>query len=498
MNDRSVKLSVNCIQNSWTLSDDDKLRMAKLVVDNHRLATKLPAITKDLVDNRKHCPQLSVNTQRKKEELNQPIMTQESDHGRGRKMVASSTQRKPSALLPMREWEEQHQRNVHQQKLIKAKAVVDTKGPETLPHIRDNRTKVQLQKEKKMSLENKQNDQRILMLESGFRRDVWEADWEKVQQWRDNCSRFPRGETNKQVASPTQRKPSALLPMREWEEQHQRNMHQQKLIKAKAVVDTKGPETLPHIRDNRTKVQLQKEKKMSLENKQNDQRILMLESGFRRDVWEADWEKVQQWRDNCSRFPRGETNKQVASPTQRKPSALLPMREWEEQHQRHMHQQKLIKAKAVVDTKGPETLPHIRDNRTKVQLQKEKKMSLENKQNDQRILMLESGFRRDVWEADWEKVQQWRDNCSRFPRGETNKQVASPTQRKPSALLPMREWEEQHQRHMHQQKLIKAKAVVDTKGPKTLPPIKDNRMKVQMRSVDAAEGRKVAEWVGGR
>ncbi|XP_039537512.1 uncharacterized protein LOC120485797 isoform X3 [Pimephales promelas] len=251
MTDRSVKLAVNCVnQNSWTLSDDDKLRMA----------IKLPAITKGLVDNRNHRPQLSVNTQRKKEELlqlthgkqwiNQPIMTQESDPRRDRKMDLSSTKLKPSALIPMKDWEERQQKNMHRQMLMKAKAAVDTKGPETLPHITGNRKKVQLQKERKICLENQQNDQRILMLESDFRRERWEAEWEQVQQWRDHCRRFPRGETNKQVL-----KPSALLPMREWEERQQKNMHRQMLMKAKPAVDTKGPETLPLIRGIRTKVQ---------------------------------------------------------------------------------------------------------------------------------------------------------------------------------------------------------------------------------------------------
>ncbi|KAG1957586.1 hypothetical protein F2P79_007570 [Pimephales promelas] len=364
MTHRSVKLAVNINQNSWTLSDDDKLRMA----------VKLPAITKGLVDNRNHRPQLSVNTQRKKEELlqltqgkqwtNQPIMTQESDHRRDRKMVSSPMKKQQSTLLPMRDWEEQRQENMHQQMLMKAKAAVDTKGPKTFPHITGNRKKVQLQKESKIAEENQQNRQRILMLESDFRRERWEAEWGKVQQWRDHCRRFPRGETNKQDLSSM--KPSTLLPMRDWEEQRQENMHQQKLMKAKAAVDTKGPKTFPHITGNRKKVQLQKEKKIAEENQQNRQRILMLESDFRRERWEAEWGKVQQWRDHCRRFPRGETNKQDLSPT--KPSTLLPMRDWEEQRQENMHQQKLMKAKAAVDTKGPKTLPLIRGIRTKVQV----------------------------------------------------------------------------------------------------------------------------------
>ncbi|KAG1955402.1 hypothetical protein F2P79_008486 [Pimephales promelas] len=309
MTDRSVKLAVNSIiQNSWTLSDDDKLRMA----------IKLPAITKGLVDNRNHRPQLRCckHTEKKEELLqlthgkqwiNQPIMTQESDPRRDRKMDLSSTKLKPSALIPMKDWEERQQKNMHRQMLMKAKPAVDSKGPETLPLIRGIRTKVQ-----------------------------------------DSTS--------------TKLKPSALLPMKDWEERQQKNMHRQMLMKAKAAVDTKGPETLPHITGNRKKVQLQKERKISLENQQNEQRIRMLESDFRRERWEAEWEQVQQWRDHCRRFPRGETNKQVL-----KPSALLPMREWEERQQKNMHRQMLMKAKPAVDAKGPETLPLIRGIRTKVQ-----------------------------------------------------------------------------------------------------------------------------------
>ncbi|KAG1935422.1 hypothetical protein F2P79_019262 [Pimephales promelas] len=119
------------------------------------------------------------------------------------------------------------------------------------------------------------------------------------------------------------------------------------LIKAKAVVDTKGPKTPPHIRDNQTKVQLQKERKISHENKQNDQRILMLESDFRRERWEAEWGKVQQWRDNCTRFPQGKTNKQVSSSTKQKPSALLPMKDWEEQYQKKYASTKGIRENIV-------------------------------------------------------------------------------------------------------------------------------------------------------
>ncbi|KAG1935696.1 hypothetical protein F2P79_019205 [Pimephales promelas] len=155
--------------------------------------------------------------------------------------------------------------------------------------------------------------------------------------------------------------------MKDWEERHQKNMHRQMLMKAKPAVDAKGPETLPLIRGIRTKVQ-----------------------------------------DSTS--------------TKLKPSALIPMKDWEERHQKNMHRQMLMKAKPAVDTKGPESLPHIRGNWTKVQLQKERKISLENQQNEQRILMLESDFRRERWEAEWEQVQRRRDHCARFPRGETNKQ----------------------------------------------------------------------------
>ncbi|XP_056089193.1 uncharacterized protein CFAP97D2-like [Rhinichthys klamathensis goyatoka] len=168
-------------------------------------------------------------------------------HGR---VSSSTTHKSYRPLKPAANWFlqqkwDQSNYEIHRDKVREAKPVVDTKGIETPAHIRHNLKKVQLQKERtsiierdnhrlasnlsaitrskglvdnrnhcpqlsvnthkkkeellELTAENHRINQRILTQKSDYRRELWEADFEKVQQYRDKLAHYPRGETNKQV-----------------------------------------------------------------------------------------------------------------------------------------------------------------------------------------------------------------------------------------------------------------------------------------------------------
>ncbi|KAK7121974.1 hypothetical protein R3I93_022920 [Phoxinus phoxinus] len=195
-----------------------KERMAIIERDNHHLASKLPAIArfKGLVDARNNCPQLSVNTLKKKEKI------------------------------------------------------------------------VELTKE------NQRINQRIMSQKSDYRKELWEADWEKVKQRRESIARYPREETNKQLQKEDNHHLASKLPA---------------IARFKGLVDSRN--NCPQLSVNT----LKKEKLVELtkENQRIYQRIMSQKSDYRKELWEADWEKVKQRRESIARYPREETNKQMMS-----------------------------------------------------------------------------------------------------------------------------------------------------------------------------------------